>query len=570
MQVVLLATDEQTKLSPLSEAFAGPLLPVVNRPVMAYTIENLARSNIKNIIVCLFNRGGTIASYFGSGRAWGVQFDYVVQREAWGTAGALRWVAPRLTTTTLVLPADVFFDLDIQRVIEYHQKQRSNATIILNPKRSQSGGVLVDEQGVVLATNSEVPVNAGLQPTGAYVFEPHVLQTIPLQTSYDCLDQLIPKLRSAGETIHGYVTNDYWNPLTSMADYQAVQQEVLHSAYQQSLSLRSSEHVAPQIRFATIPGQQIAPGVWVGRNHNIHPNVSVAAPVYLGDNCHVGQGVELGPDAIIGSDVVVDDEATVVRSTILPQTYVGQVVQVADRIVYKNQMADVRTGLVTDVVDPFLLSEVRLQPTFRSSTQRFSVVIAMVLFCFLLPVLVVVGLVTALTNRGRILTRERYVGRRAAATGPALPETLMLVKFCTRRSDGTFTGFGKWLHNLEWDHLPSLWNVITGELAFVGVRPLRAVEAELLHETWHAKRYEAPAGLTGLWFIQTERQATLDDILVADAYYVATRTWFTDLRIAFATPFAWLRRMRQGPVPERVSMPVPNWNVVNTTTDQEV
>ena len=55
--------------------------------------------------------------------------------------------------------------------------------------------------------------------------------------------------------------------------------------------------------------------------------------------------------------MVIDDEATIFQSTILDQSYVGQLVNIENRIVYKNLMIDANTAERTEVVDEFLLGE---------------------------------------------------------------------------------------------------------------------------------------------------------------------------------------------------------------------
>ena len=110
---------------------------------------------------------------------------------------------------------------------------------------------------------------------------------------------------------------------------------------------------------------------------------------------------------------------------------------------------------------------------------------------------------------------------------------------CRRR------GRGRWLQRWEWDRFPELWNVLRGDLDLVGVKPLSQDEATLLHEEWQQKRYECSPGLTGLWFIQTHAESDLEEILVADAYYVATHTWRDDIKVLWHTPSAWLRRSRR-------------------------
>jgi lipopolysaccharide/colanic/teichoic acid biosynthesis glycosyltransferase len=96
----------------------------------------------------------------------------------------------------------------------------------------------------------------------------------------------------------------------------------------------------------------------------------------------------------------------------------------------------------------------------------------------------------------------------------------------------------------QWElyRLPELVNVLRGDMALVGVKPLQAIEADHLRELWQQKRHDLPAGFTGLWYMQTDVTSDLDAVLVVDVYYTATRTWHGDLLLLLRTPYRWLRR----------------------------
>ena len=123
------------------------------------------------------------------------------------------------------------------------------------------------------------------------------------------------------------------------------------------------------------------------------------------------------------------------------------------------------------------------------------------------------------------------------------PYTFNMLQFKTRHQDGRFTLLGKLMERLDWHRLPQLWNIFTGDIRFVGVKPLTVAEASIIQESWQRTRYEAMAGFTGLWYIQTNRDSQLDDIIIADAYYTATRTWQEDLKILLRTPKAWVKQI---------------------------
>jgi len=81
-------------------------------------------------------------------------------------------------------------------------------------------------------------------------------------------------------------------------------------------------------------------------------------------------------------------------------------------------------------------------------------------------------------------------------------------------------------------------------MSLIGVKPLQLAETVKIVEAWQRQRYQYPAGFTGLWYIQTDSDSALDEVLIADAYYVATRTRRGDIKISWQTPSCWLRRLR--------------------------
>jgi NDP-sugar pyrophosphorylase family protein len=540
MQAIILATNEIRKLPPITDTIPGPLIPVVDRPAMAMTVEILARAGQKRVLVSLYHQGGPIAAYFGSGMRWGVKLEYVTQRDSWGSAGSLKWAGRLLDQTSVVLPGEALIDLDIQAAMAFHQAHGGAATVILHAPVAGSSAPLLHLGSNAQLADSGKP----LQATGAFIFEPSAFQHIPARTHFDIIADLIPALVAAGEPIYGFQMAGYWSPLDSLSSFQEAQQVVLYSAFREKAPDMAADGPRVGVRYPSLSSRQIVPGVWVGLNHSIHPSVKIAPPVYIGENSYIGREVEIGPGTVIGSKVVIDDEATVSGSTILHETYVGQLVRVDDRVVTPNCISDPVSGETMEVVDPFLLSHVGTQTEGPNRVvQALNGIVAGVLIVLLSPLLLLLWFLALLSSLGRPIARYPRVGHWITnADGSPGLYSFDLLNFQTRRRNGSYTRIGRLMERWEFQRLPELFNVLRGDLALVGVKPLRPEEALLLTEEWHQKRHDMQAGFTGLWYQQTDANSDLDTVIIADVYYTATRTWRSDLMLFLRTPSIWLHR----------------------------
>jgi NDP-sugar pyrophosphorylase family protein/lipopolysaccharide/colanic/teichoic acid biosynthesis glycosyltransferase len=544
MQILLLATDEHIAPEPLSDTFAAPMVPVVNRPVMATAIEVLARAGYKKIMVALWRRGGSVAAYFGSGQRWGVHIEYITLREPLGNAGALKWAGSLIRETTLVLSASAVLDIDIEAALSFHRAHNAPLTLIAHASRNDVPhlSLEINKHGLLESSASDA---SSLSFTGAFIAEPGLIDLIAARCSADVYNELVPRLLREAIAVPVYHCRNYWNPLVSLEAYQEAQEVFLYSAYNAS---RSHDVVLrgdlPRVRYPSIEGRQIAPGIWVGHEPLIHPAARLASPMVIGNNTWIGRDVELGPGVVLGPNVIVDDEATISQSTVLDSSYIGQLVNVHQRVINQAAMSDPATGETIRVTDPFLLS--RATPHFEQNGSRLkrvlSSLIALAMLVLLSPLLLLLALLSLLAS-GRVfepLTRVSY--RRTGPDQPVEPQTFQLWRFAMSRRDGTSSGIGRWLRRSELDRWPELLNILRGDLALVGVKPLAIEEDALLVDEWQLRRREAPVGFTGLWYTQCPPDADLDSILVADAYYAATRSWREDIFLCLRTPQAWLRR----------------------------
>ncbi|OGV83924.1 MAG: hypothetical protein A2340_11725 [Lentisphaerae bacterium RIFOXYB12_FULL_60_10] len=180
-----------------------------------------------------------------------------------------------------------------------------------------------------------------------------------------------------------------------------------------------------------------------------------------------------------------------------------------------------------------------------------SLLLALALMLVMSPLLAVIALFIRLTSRGPAL----YVQDRIGADG----EFFRMYKFRTMvlgadeqqeaveplndsvgglfkiRRDPRVTPVGRLLRRFSLDELPQLINVVRGEMALVGPRPLPRRDVERFHEPWHYSRQEGLPGLTCLWQVSGRSELGLHDMCVLDLYYLRNQNWILDLQILLRT-----------------------------------
>ena len=96
------------------------------------------------------------------------------------------------------------------------------------------------------------------------------------------------------------------------------------------------------------------------------------------------------------------------------------------------------------------------------------------------------------------------------------------------------TKFGKFLRSISIDELPSLWNVLKGEMSLVGPRPL-LVEYLPLYSSKQARRHEVKPGITGWAQVNGRNSISWDEKFALDVWYVDNQSIWLDIKILYLT-----------------------------------
>ena len=324
MKAVVMAGGEGTRLRPLTSNQPKPMVPIVGKPCMEHIVELLRTHGFEDIIVTLAFMPQAIRGYFGAGEAHGVSIRYSVEEAPAGTAGSVKLAETALDEPFLVISGDALCDIDLRKLVQFHQEKEAIVTIGLksvdNPL--EFGIVVTDSDGRVerfLEKPSWGQVFTDTINTGIYVLDPEVLRHIPDDRPFDFSKELFPLLLEMGRPIYGYVADGYWQDIGNLDQYRQANFDAL------------DERVSLNIQ-----GIRLRGNIWVGEGIELADIESVEGPAFVGNYCRIGARASVGPYSVLSTSVTLRDHARTVRSVIDSSTYVGRSALIEGAIVGKS------------------------------------------------------------------------------------------------------------------------------------------------------------------------------------------------------------------------------------------
>jgi len=121
MQAVILVGGEGTRLRPLTSTVPKPVVPLVDRPFIAFMLDWLVTHGIDDVIMSCGFLATSVRNVLGDGSAYGVRLRFVEEPDPRGTAGALKYASSMLDERFLMLNGDVLTDIDLTAELAQHE-----------------------------------------------------------------------------------------------------------------------------------------------------------------------------------------------------------------------------------------------------------------------------------------------------------------------------------------------------------------------------------------------------------------------------------------------------------------
>ncbi len=228
-KVLILTGGEGVKLRPFTYEMPKALLPIHNKPLLQHTIEFMAKSGFKDIIISVGYLGDKIQEYFKDGSGLGIKITYLEQsKKESGTSQPTLQAKKVIGAAPFILwYGDVLAKPDLFDMLEFHKSNKNMVTMGVTSIDKSSDWGVVSLKGSNVIDFSERPGKGAnishLINAGIYVMNQDIFGQIKPNSKSLEID-VLPKLAKEN-TLSGYSLAGQWFDVGSLANYEKAVKE---------------------------------------------------------------------------------------------------------------------------------------------------------------------------------------------------------------------------------------------------------------------------------------------------------------------------------------------------------
>lgn len=314
MKGVVLSGGTGSRLRPITFSMAKQLVPVANKPILFYGLEDLANAGIEDVVIIVAPvTGDEIRHTVGSGDRFGLNIEYVVQDEPLGLAHALKTALPFVGgDDVLMYLGDNLVKQGVSDIVSDFKRDKPNCQILLTKVSDprEFGVAALGPNGEVVRL-IEKPKNppSDLALVGVYLFDNTVAEAVeairPSARGELEITDAIQYLVESGRDVRPTLVTGWWKDTGKKEDLLHANELVL-------------DDIAHDVQ-GEVVGCEIRGAVQIGRGTKL-VDCTLTGPAVIGENVHLSR-VSIGPNTAIGDGCRLSD-ASVEESIIMDQAEV--------------------------------------------------------------------------------------------------------------------------------------------------------------------------------------------------------------------------------------------------------
>ncbi|MGB9740917.1 MAG: sugar phosphate nucleotidyltransferase [Candidatus Bathyarchaeia archaeon] len=309
MKALILAGGFGTRLRPLSCTRPKILFPILNKPLLQWTLERLEKNGVKEAILAV-NKQTEIMIKQHRIKKCELQIIYSLDplKKPLGTGGPIKKAEKiiGLNSPFLVLNGDIYADVKYTEILKEHEGSGAVATIALHEVEDPTRyGVaeLTEEKRIKRFTEKpqrkDAPTN--LVNAGVYAFSPKIFNYIPYGRAVSLEHEVFPKLAGEGK-LYGYIFDGLWADMGKLEDYFRINRVLLNA----------------------LPDKH---------EYNIECKGEIRKPVAFDNGVSISEKSIIGPYAILGKNVKIGKNVRIENAIIFPEVTISDFASIDNAII---------------------------------------------------------------------------------------------------------------------------------------------------------------------------------------------------------------------------------------------
>lgn len=219
LPVVIMAGGKGTRLDPFTKVLPKPLIPIGEKTIIEIIMEKFSHYGVKDFYISVNHKAKMIKSYFEEmNNEYTV--SYIEEDKPLGTAGSLRFMAPKIKDSVIVSNCDIIIDCNYCEIVEFHQINNYDITIVGSFRNFVIPyGICEIGNNGLLTNMREKPEYDFIVNTGMCILRKNVLRLIPENEKFDVTDLVVEVRNNHGKVGVFPISEKSWIDIGQWEEY---------------------------------------------------------------------------------------------------------------------------------------------------------------------------------------------------------------------------------------------------------------------------------------------------------------------------------------------------------------